>query len=50
MRVIVVAAAALAGLIAPAARQTWPTRPMTMIVPFAAGEPRTCSAASLRSA
>src|SRR4249919_927188 len=40
MRVIVVAAAALAGLIAPAATQTWPTRPMTMIVPFAAGGPQ----------
>jgi tripartite-type tricarboxylate transporter receptor subunit TctC len=34
---IVLAAAALAGSIAPALAQDWPTRPVTMIVPFAAG-------------
>ena len=37
---VIAAAAALAGFIAPAAAQNWPTRPMTMIVPFAAGGPQ----------
>ena len=32
-----VAFAALAALASPASAQTWPTRPVTMIVPFAAG-------------
>jgi tripartite-type tricarboxylate transporter receptor subunit TctC len=31
--------AAHAGVIAPAAAQTWPTRPLTLVVPFAAGGP-----------
>jgi tripartite-type tricarboxylate transporter receptor subunit TctC len=36
----VIAAALLAGaLVAPAQAQTWPTRPITMIVPYAAGGP-----------
>jgi tripartite-type tricarboxylate transporter receptor subunit TctC len=34
------AAAALAALIGPAAAQNYPTRPMSMIVPFAAGGPQ----------
>jgi tripartite-type tricarboxylate transporter receptor subunit TctC len=37
---VIAAAVALASLIAPAAAQTWPARPMTMIVPFAAGGPQ----------
>lgn len=37
---VIAAAAALAGLIAPAAAQNYPTRPMSMIVPFAAGGPQ----------
>lgn len=36
-RRLAVAALALAGLIAPAVAQTYPDRPITMIVPFAAG-------------
>jgi tripartite-type tricarboxylate transporter receptor subunit TctC len=34
---ICVALCALAGLISPASAQTWPTRPVTVVVPFAAG-------------
>jgi tripartite-type tricarboxylate transporter receptor subunit TctC len=37
---MIAAAAVLAGLIAPAAAQTYPTRPMSMVVPFAAGGPQ----------
>jgi tripartite-type tricarboxylate transporter receptor subunit TctC len=36
-RIVAAIAAALAGLAAPAAAQDWPTRPITMVVPFAAG-------------
>jgi tripartite-type tricarboxylate transporter receptor subunit TctC len=36
-RKIIVVAATLAALAAPARAQDWPTRPVTMIVPFAAG-------------
>ena len=34
---LVVPLAALVSLATPAAAQTWPTRPLTMVVPFAAG-------------
>ncbi len=39
MRVIVAAAIASAAAIAPAQAQNWPTRPVTVVVPFAAGGP-----------
>jgi tripartite-type tricarboxylate transporter receptor subunit TctC len=39
MRIIAAALAALAALALPAAAQDWPTRPVTMVVPFAAGGP-----------
>src|SRR5262245_43065087 len=37
IRTVTVVAAAVAALAAPAAAQDWPTRPVTMVVPFAAG-------------
>lgn len=37
VRTFIAALAALAGCAAPAAAQSWPTRPVTMVVPFAAG-------------
>jgi tripartite-type tricarboxylate transporter receptor subunit TctC len=39
MRIIAAALAALAALALPAGAQDWPTRPVTMVVPFAAGGP-----------
>jgi tripartite-type tricarboxylate transporter receptor subunit TctC len=39
MRKLVIAAAALAALIGPAAAEDWPTRPVTLVVPWAAGGP-----------
>src|SRR5262245_29128363 len=39
MRKIVATIAALMGSVAPAAAQDWPTRPITVIVPWAAGGP-----------
>ena len=41
-------AAVLSAGASPAAAQGWPTRPVTMVVPFAAGGAPTCSAASSR--
>jgi tripartite-type tricarboxylate transporter receptor subunit TctC len=38
-RIIVAAAALAASSAAPASAQDWPTRPLTMVVPFAAGGP-----------
>ena len=39
MRVVVAAAITWAAALAPAQAQSWPTRPVTVIVPFAAGGP-----------
>src|SRR5262245_65965912 len=39
MRTIVAAAIAFAAAIAPVQGQTWPTRPITLVVPYAAGGP-----------
>jgi tripartite-type tricarboxylate transporter receptor subunit TctC len=36
---VIMAAAMLAASTAPAAAQGWPTRPVTMVVPYAAGGP-----------
>ena len=36
---VIAAIAALAAAITPAPAQDWPTRPVTMILPFAAGGP-----------
>src|SRR5437763_13773394 len=37
MRISIIGAVMLAAAIVPAAAQDWPTRPLTMVVPFAAG-------------
>src|SRR2546421_6318260 len=38
-RIVTAALAAILALLGPAAAQDWPTRPVTMVIPFAAGGP-----------